>query len=57
MGYGALPYLNPVIILLSLTFWGWMWGIVGIIFSCPDPGRLQDFLRSHQTDGAASRVS
>ena len=25
--------LNPVIILLSLTFWGWMWGIVGIILA------------------------
>jgi predicted PurR-regulated permease PerM len=27
--------LNPVIILLSLTFWGWMWGIVGIILAVP----------------------
>jgi len=27
--------LNPVIILLSLSFWGWMWGIVGIILAVP----------------------
>src|SRR2546423_3954433 len=27
--------LNPVIILLSLMFWGWMWGIVGIILAVP----------------------
>src|SRR4029450_7058544 len=27
--------LNPVIILLSLTFWGWMWGIVGVILAVP----------------------
>jgi predicted PurR-regulated permease PerM len=27
--------LNPVIILLSLTLWGWMWGIVGIILAVP----------------------
>jgi predicted PurR-regulated permease PerM len=27
--------LNPVIVLLSLTFWGWMWGIAGIILAVP----------------------
>jgi predicted PurR-regulated permease PerM len=27
--------LNPVIILLSLSFWGWMWGMVGIILAVP----------------------
>jgi predicted PurR-regulated permease PerM len=27
--------LNPVIILLSLVFWGWMWGIVGVILAVP----------------------
>jgi predicted PurR-regulated permease PerM len=27
--------LNPLIILISLTFWGWMWGIVGIILAVP----------------------
>jgi len=32
---GRALTLNPVIILLSLTFWGWMWGIVGIILAVP----------------------
>ncbi len=27
--------LNPVLILLSITFWGWMWGVVGIILAVP----------------------
>jgi predicted PurR-regulated permease PerM len=27
--------LNPVIVLLSLIFWGWMWGIAGIILAVP----------------------
>jgi predicted PurR-regulated permease PerM len=27
--------LNPVIILVSLAFWGWMWGIVGMILAVP----------------------
>ncbi len=27
--------LNPVIILLSITFWGWIWGIAGIILAVP----------------------
>jgi predicted PurR-regulated permease PerM len=27
--------LNPVIVLLSLTFWGWMWGIPGVILAVP----------------------
>ncbi len=27
--------LNPVLVLLSLTFWGWMWGIAGIILAVP----------------------
>jgi predicted PurR-regulated permease PerM len=27
--------LNPVIVLLSLIFWGWMWGIAGVILAVP----------------------
>jgi predicted PurR-regulated permease PerM len=27
--------LNPVIILVSLMFWGWMWGIAGMILAVP----------------------
>jgi predicted PurR-regulated permease PerM len=27
--------LSPVVILLSLLFWGWLWGIVGALISIP----------------------
>jgi predicted PurR-regulated permease PerM len=27
--------LNPVMVLLSLSFWGWMWGIPGVILAVP----------------------
>ena len=27
--------LNPVVILIALTFWGWMWGIFGMILAVP----------------------
>jgi predicted PurR-regulated permease PerM len=27
--------LNPVVILLALAFWGWMWGISGMILAVP----------------------
>jgi predicted PurR-regulated permease PerM len=27
--------LNPVMIILSLTFWGWLWGFAGIILAVP----------------------
>jgi predicted PurR-regulated permease PerM len=27
--------LSPVVILLSLVFWGWLWGIVGALLSIP----------------------
>jgi predicted PurR-regulated permease PerM len=27
--------LNPVVILLAVTFWGWLWGIAGILIAVP----------------------
>jgi predicted PurR-regulated permease PerM len=42
MGNGIAPKvlgdqlnLSPVVILLSLLFWGWLWGIVGALLSVP----------------------
>ena len=32
---GCSLSLNPVMILLSLMFWGWLWGIVGVILAVP----------------------
>ena len=27
--------LDPVVVLLSLAFWGWLWGVVGMFLSTP----------------------
>ncbi len=42
MGNGVAPKvmgdklnLSPVVVLVSLLFWGWLWGIVGAILSIP----------------------
>jgi predicted PurR-regulated permease PerM len=35
MVMGRSLTLNPVLVLLSLTFWGWMWGIIGVILAVP----------------------
>jgi predicted PurR-regulated permease PerM len=35
--------LNPVVILFSMTFWGWMWGIVGVILAVPILAALKIF--------------
>jgi predicted PurR-regulated permease PerM len=35
MVLGRSLTLNPVIILIALTFWGWMWGISGMILAVP----------------------
>ncbi|MGH8094772.1 MAG: AI-2E family transporter, partial [Chthoniobacterales bacterium] len=35
MVMGRSLTLNPVLVLLSLAFWGWMWGIVGVLLAVP----------------------
>lgn len=35
MVMGRSLTLNPVLVLLSLVFWGWMWGIVGVVLAVP----------------------
>jgi predicted PurR-regulated permease PerM len=35
MVMGRSLTLNPVLVLISITFWGWMWGIVGVILAVP----------------------
>jgi predicted PurR-regulated permease PerM len=35
MVMGRSLTLNPVLVVLSLTFWGWMWGIIGVILAVP----------------------
>ena len=33
--------LSPVVILLSLLFWGWLWGVVGALLSVPVTAALK----------------
>jgi predicted PurR-regulated permease PerM len=35
MVMGRSLTLNPVLVVLSLTFWGWMWGVIGVILAVP----------------------
>lgn len=32
---GKRMVLNPVVIFLALMFWGWLWGIVGVLLAVP----------------------
>ncbi len=32
---GQRMLLNPVVIFLGVTFWGWLWGILGILLAVP----------------------
>ncbi|HEV3409764.1 MAG TPA: AI-2E family transporter, partial [Chthoniobacterales bacterium] len=43
MVMGRSLTLNPVLILLSITFWGWLWGIVGVIVAVPILGAFKIF--------------
>jgi AI-2 transport protein TqsA len=27
--------VSPLVVLVSLAFWGWLWGVVGMIISVP----------------------
>jgi predicted PurR-regulated permease PerM len=36
--------LSPIVILLSLIFWGWLWGVVGMFLAVPVTAALKIFL-------------
>jgi predicted PurR-regulated permease PerM len=35
MAVGRSLALNPVVIFIWLIFWGWVWGIVGVVLAVP----------------------
>jgi predicted PurR-regulated permease PerM len=38
--------LSPVVVLFALVFWGWMWGITGMILSVPIMGVIKSILEA-----------
>jgi predicted PurR-regulated permease PerM len=38
--------LSPVVVLFSLVFWGWMWGVTGMILSVPIMGVIKSILEA-----------
>jgi len=39
--YGERLNLSPVVILLFLLFWGWLWGITGALLAVPIAAAIQ----------------
>lgn len=53
VGFIVEPYfhgyrlsINPVVIFLSIFFWGWLWGAIGVLLAVPLMTVLQVILRS-----------
>jgi len=42
--------LSPLVVLLSLIFWGWLWGLVGMLLSVPIMSAVKIIL-SHTPGG------
>ena len=49
--------INPVVLLIGLMLWGWIWGIGGALLAVPHSGGIQNLLRPCQTPGTRRRVS
>jgi AI-2 transport protein TqsA len=43
---GKSMNLSPIVILLSLIFWGWMWGVVGMFLAVPITSALKIIFES-----------
>lgn len=41
--------LSPVVVLFSLVFWGWMWGVVGMVLSVPIMAILKTVMEQFPT--------
>lgn len=46
---GASLDLSPIVVLFALVFWGWMWGIVGMILSVPVVAILKAIMEQFPT--------
>jgi predicted PurR-regulated permease PerM len=41
--------LSPLLLIFSLVFWGWMWGIVGMLLSVPVMSMIKIILSKFET--------
>ena len=48
--------LSPVVILISLIFWGWLWGVVGMILAVPLTSTLKIFFENVESLQLAAAV-
>lgn len=53
---GKTLNLSPLLILISLIFWGWLWGIVGMIISVPILSIIKIILESFPRTEALAKL-
>lgn len=46
---GASLDLSPIVVLFALVFWGWMWGLVGMILSVPIVAIIKAVMEQFET--------
>ncbi len=49
--------INPVMIILSMMFWGWIWGIIGLFLAVPILVLTSVLLENIPPDASAGRLS
>lgn len=48
--------LTPITVLISLIFWGWLWGIVGMVFAVPITSAINIILLQIDPDNVVSAI-
>lgn len=48
--------LTPIMVLISLIFWGWLWGIVGMVFAVPITSAINIVLLQIDPDNVISAI-
>jgi predicted PurR-regulated permease PerM len=48
--------LTPLVVLISLIFWGWVWGIIGMLISVPITSAINIILKEINEDNIISAI-